>query len=92
MSRVNEYSNIAELLDTKLRRLRFAQKEWNELWADLQYEESDYILFFPDKSKEINCYGMKYIDTFLQRVNGEKAIIVTAVSYTHLTLPTKRIV
>ena len=34
MSRVNEYSNIAELLDTKLRRLRFAQKEWNELWAD----------------------------------------------------------
>ena len=60
MSRVNEYSNIAELLDTKLRRLRFAQKEWNELWADLQYEESDYILFFPDKRlKKMHVYTLK---------------------------------
>ena len=73
--------NESQLIDRKLRSLSWAQSQWDSLWPDLSWEEDDYIIIFPQCNRECNLYGMKYLDTFLQRRSGKQAIILTRDSF-----------
>lgn len=81
-----EELSVEKMLDRKLRKLRFAQMEWDLLWPSLNYVENDCIVLFPEDNREVNIYGMKYLDTYLQRRCSENAIILTSDSFVKKTI------
>ena len=73
--------SIRELIDQKLRNLRWAQAMWDALKPTLELCPQDYVILFPSCNRETNLYGMKYLDTFLQRRDADKAVILTNDSF-----------
>lgn len=72
---------IKEIAKKKLEMARGAQSEWRYLLERVQLVEKDYVILFPGDDQECNYYGMLYLDTFLQRVEGGKAVILTNNEY-----------
>ena len=79
----DNYGNgsIRELVDQKLRQLRWAKSQWDSIRSTLNLGDRDFVIIFPSKNREYNLYGMKYLDTFLQRQNGGQAVIITNDSF-----------
>ncbi len=69
--------NINEAIKEKYKLTKTAQKEWNSLLHVTKPKPNDRILLFPNLDWECNLQGMRYLDTYLQRVNADKAIIIT---------------
>ena len=73
--------DMREILEKKVRQAEKAQRQWNYLLKRTQLEDKDYVILFPENDMECNYYGMLYLDTFLQRANGKKAVILANNAY-----------
>ena len=49
-------------------------------------------IFFPKTNLPLNIFEKRYVSMVEDALKGDKYIGMVPVSYTHLTLPTKRIV
>ena len=61
-------------------------------WPNNSKLALQFVLNYEEGGENSVLNGDKYSETFLSEIIGAKAIKGRPVSYTHLTLPTKRIV
>ena len=69
--------DINEIIEMKYKKAKVAQKEWRSLIHITKPKPNDRIVLFPTDDYECNLQGMRYLDTYLQRENADKAIIIT---------------
>lgn len=68
---------ISNILNQKLQKAKEAQREWKSLLHLIKPYEKDVILLFPGFNHECNLQGMRYLDTYMQRIDGRAAHILT---------------
>ena len=69
--------SVKDVLNKKQRVARTAQREWKALLRQAALGPNDYFVLFPTENREYNTNGIKYLDTFLLRVGGNEAVVLT---------------
>lgn len=68
---------MRDILNRRYKLAQQAQSEWNSMLHITKARSDDSIILFPGEDHECNLQGMRYLDTYMQRVNTKKAIILT---------------
>ncbi len=72
---------MKEILERRYKIAQQAQSEWNALLHLTKAKPDDSIILFPGTDHECNFQGMRYLDTYMQRINTKRAIILTVDSF-----------
>ena len=68
---------MQNILNKKLEEASIGLSEWHRLDIKYSLKNNDYVVLFCDEDREINEAGMVYLDTFLNRIGGDRLIILT---------------
>lgn len=68
---------MKEILDRRYKVAQCAQGEWDAMLHITKAGADDSVILFPGSDHECNLQGMRYLDTYMQRINTKRAIILT---------------
>lgn len=71
--------NISQLLNKKFKKVQKGKSLFWKLYNSIPNinKKETIFLIFPESDKEINYYGLLYLDEFLIKYNLRKAVIIT---------------
>lgn len=72
---------MKENLEKRFEAAKQGMDEWISIERLSRLAPNDYVLLFPSDRFDYNYFGLKYLDTFLERVNGNKAVLLTFDQY-----------
>ena len=79
-----DYRDYRTLIKEADKRCSIGQKLYREITSSM--DDQTAFIIFPQHDKEINYYGMMYLDTYLLRTNLSEAIVVVCDEYTEKEL------
>ena len=68
---------MKEALEKRLELAKQGMMEWGNILRMTRLAADDHVILFPSDRFEYNHFGLKYLDTFLERVGGNKAVLLT---------------
>jgi len=69
--------NLHKIINEKLEYASMGLSEWHRIDSGYDLQQNDYVVLFCDDDIEVNESGMLYLDTFLDRVEGNKVVVLT---------------